>query len=207
MRGASRPSAFKPAVPVLEQNAQVVPQLRELHKPGFGRFQFLGRERTHLAAGKAALVTFAEDDRELGERESEGERAPNEKHPGEGRVRIDPVVVGRTRRLRENAHAFIVPQGVGADPGPSRQLSGSDDHLKGNYRAWNAFEGQEKSLRFPPDLVTTRMEGRLFLSEDIRNGPEVARILEHRGDDCPATGPGTSLSWLAISVLDHCCIE
>jgi len=115
-------------VPGLEQGAQIVAKSRELDQAHLGSGQLFRGEGPDLPAGGSALLPFPEHDREFGQGEPEGQRAPDQQDAGEGRFGIHPVVVLRPGRLLENAHALVVPQGVGADPGPAREFPGGDPH-------------------------------------------------------------------------------
>lgn len=96
---------------------EVVSQPSELDQPVFGGRELRLGDGAHLATRRAALVAFAEDDRQLCEGETEGESATDQMNASESAVRILAIVVRRPARFRENAGAFVVTQRVGADSG------------------------------------------------------------------------------------------
>lgn len=142
MGGCALGSAFEPAIPVLEQCFEVSAEVGELAETGFDGGEFLFRERPYLAARRRAPLPFSQDHRQFRERETEGKRAAHQEDARERRLRIDPVIGGRTRGLREHAHPLVMAQGVGADARAARQFPGCDAHVR-HYRARNAFQGQE----------------------------------------------------------------
>jgi len=121
--GRARRSDFEPPIPVFEKEAEVVTQSREFHESRFGCEELLGGKSPDLSAWRRAPLPFAQDDRKLSERKTEGQRAPDHQHPAKGLLRIDAIVVGRARRPGQNAHALIVAQRVRAEARPPRQLA------------------------------------------------------------------------------------
>ena len=94
MSSCSRRSSVQSLIPVLKQRAEIVPQSGELDQPDLRRRELLGGDRSHLAAGQTAFVSFAQDDREFGERETKREGSSHEENAGERVLGIDPIVVG-----------------------------------------------------------------------------------------------------------------
>lgn len=140
--GGAAGSVFEAAVPVLEQRLQVAAELGEFAEAGFDRRELLFGEGPYPAAGRRSAFPLTQNDRQLRERKTEGERSPHEQDARECGLRIDAVIGGRARGFRQNAHPLIVTEGVGADARAPRQFSGGDAHA-GHYPARNAFQGQE----------------------------------------------------------------
>lgn len=115
---------LEPLVPFLEEQAEVVAQLREFDETGLRRGELGRGNGPHLAAGAAALVPLTKDHREFAQGKAEGQGASDETDSSERRFRIDPVVVRGTFGPGQHTHAFVVPQGIGTDPCAPRQFSG-----------------------------------------------------------------------------------
>lgn len=92
MSGGVPGRALEAPVPVFQQRLKLVAQLRQLHEAGFDRGEFLLGERPNLAARRQATVAFTQNDRQLGEREAEGERASHQQDAPERRLRVNPVI-------------------------------------------------------------------------------------------------------------------
>jgi len=126
--GSARGCRLEPLVPGLEEGAQVVAKFRELDQADLGGGELFRGEGPDLPAGRSALLPFPEHQGEFSQGEPEGQGPPDQQDAGEGRLGIDPVVVLRSGGPGEDAHALVVPQGVGADPGAAREFPGSDSH-------------------------------------------------------------------------------
>jgi len=123
VRGFARGCGSKRLVPGLEEGAQVVAESLEFGQADLGGGQLVRGQRADLPAGRAALVALPKDDRQFREREAEGERPPDQKDAVERDVRVDPVIVLRSDRRGQDAHALVVPQRVSADRGAASEFA------------------------------------------------------------------------------------
>lgn len=128
MRGLSARGRAEARIPGVEQHAKLVAQAGEFEKTLFGLFELHRRQRTHLPTRRRALLALLHNDGQFGERETEGQGAPNEEHPGQSGFRIDAIVVVGSAGPREYADPFVVPQRIGADARQFREFSGGPIH-------------------------------------------------------------------------------
>jgi hypothetical protein len=111
--------------PVLQRGLKFFAQGEQVGNLDFYTREFLDGKISHLPAGHFAAITYFEDCAEFVECKANRERPADQPHAVQSVCRVSAIAVGQAMWSPQDALAFVVPQGIGADTGRFRQFAAS----------------------------------------------------------------------------------
>ena len=115
-----------PRLPIGKNPLQLLPHCHEVFDLLIQPVQFLFEKTLHLTARRATFVPNLQDLRELGKRKPHRQSTPDQSEPIHGLGRVETIVAGGSPRQRQDFHALVMPQRIGADTNGAGNFAGPE---------------------------------------------------------------------------------